>query len=563
MSIVEVVHDNILSVLRRISGMKVLLVDSETIGIVSLVLSQSQILELEVFLVEVVENQSERDFGTDKAVQSMRHLKAVSFLRPTSANFLFLTRELKFPRFSTYHLFFTNIVQHTRLEQIAGCDEMELVQEVHELFLDYFAINADLFSLNIPATVSLTSESSMWTSYEDSILTRIVDGIFAAAVSSGMYPFIRYPQPSSLCLRIGQLLQAKIDEEFAIFENMGNVPPSIILLYDRRADAVTPLLNQWTYQAMCHELIGIENNRIELGKNSSTSSHVLSSFQDTFFSDHLTSNFGDLALAVQRLVKQFQDAQSSSHNPATIKSIEDMQRFMEKYPDFKKMSGNVAKHVSVVHELSHIVNASDLIHLSQLEQEIACEDGNYAKKIASVIASSAPQIEKLRLVLLYSLRFPGDMEGVTRLRSLLVGAGIPVDLLDQLREYVNSIGAKQTSGEVSGQNIISIFRKAVGLSGVENVYTQHKSLLYTVLDTLMKGKVKDSSFPVVDSRRRPLVLREKPKRVIAFVVGGATYEEARDVRTINQQCGGGVILGGTTIHNSKSFLADVAQRKSR
>jgi len=29
-------------------------------------------------------------------------------------------------------------------------------------------------------------------------------------------------------------------------------------------DPVTPLLQQWTYQAMIHELLGIHNNRVDL-----------------------------------------------------------------------------------------------------------------------------------------------------------------------------------------------------------------------------------------------------------------------------------------------------------
>ena len=31
--------------------------------------------------------------------------------------------------------------------------------------------------------------------------------------------------------------------------------------------------------------------------------------------------------------------------------------------------------------------------------------------------------------------------------------------------------------------------------GVENVYTQHKPLLYTLLDQLIKGKLKEASYP--------------------------------------------------------------------
>lgn len=38
----------------------------------------------------------------------------------------------------------------------------------------------------------------------------------------------------------------------------------LLLILDRRNDPVTPLLTQWTYQAMVHEVLGIKNGRVSL-----------------------------------------------------------------------------------------------------------------------------------------------------------------------------------------------------------------------------------------------------------------------------------------------------------
>lgn len=38
----------------------------------------------------------------------------------------------------------------------------------------------------------------------------------------------------------------------------------LLLVVDRRDDPLTPLLNQWTYQAMVQELIGIKDNKVDL-----------------------------------------------------------------------------------------------------------------------------------------------------------------------------------------------------------------------------------------------------------------------------------------------------------
>lgn len=42
--------------------------------------------------------------------------------------------------------------------------------------------------------------------------------------------------------------------------------PPLLLILDRRNDPVTPLLSQWTYQAMVHELIGVHNGRVDLSQ---------------------------------------------------------------------------------------------------------------------------------------------------------------------------------------------------------------------------------------------------------------------------------------------------------
>lgn len=63
----------------------------------SVVYSQSELLQKEVFLVELADSIS-------KSKESMSHLKAIYFLRPTSENIQHLRRQLASPRFGEYHL---------------------------------------------------------------------------------------------------------------------------------------------------------------------------------------------------------------------------------------------------------------------------------------------------------------------------------------------------------------------------------------------------------------------------------------------------------------------------
>jgi hypothetical protein len=84
---------------------------------------------------------------------------------------------------------------------------------------------------------------------------------------------------------------------------------------DRKEDPVTPLLNQWTYQAMVHELLEIKNNRVDLKHLENLEPEmrevVLSSDDDKFFRKVMHSNFGDLAQEIEQLVRSFMQTKHS------------------------------------------------------------------------------------------------------------------------------------------------------------------------------------------------------------------------------------------------------------
>lgn len=77
-----------------------------------------------------------------------------------------------------------------------------------------------------------------------------------------------------------------LTKESGLFEFRRTEVQPLLLILDRREDAMTPLLNQWTYQAMVHELLGIQNNRVSLETvpgNNDMKEVVLSAVQDEFY----------------------------------------------------------------------------------------------------------------------------------------------------------------------------------------------------------------------------------------------------------------------------------------
>ena len=128
--------------------------DEDTLGYISLNYSRSNLLEKNVYFFNIIDRK-----GTEK----LKHLAAIFFVRNTNENFIKIKEELENPLFSKYYLVFANRIDDDRLRELANADKYNLVLKVLELYADFYAINRDLFSFNIPSTMDLCQHESNMT----------------------------------------------------------------------------------------------------------------------------------------------------------------------------------------------------------------------------------------------------------------------------------------------------------------------------------------------------------------------------------------------------------------
>lgn len=290
-------------------------------------------------------------------------------------------------------------------------------------------------------TISLYGDSPNTFSSTSLAFSRHVEGLTALLLSLKKKPIIRYEKMSGMARKLSSeiLYSMESQKELWDFRKTQSVP--LLLILDRRNDPVTPLLSQWTYQAMVHELIGIDNGRVSLSEAPDVRDEmrvsffsfsffsplpfsffdasfylrvkyslycyfftqlqeiVLSPDQDPFFAKNLYDNFGDLGAHLSAYVSDYSN-KSASSNASKIETVADMKRFVslftyylehlinnffyffwndrfiEEYPEFRKLGGNVSKHVALVGELSRLVNARHLLEVSELEQSLASNESH-------------------------------------------------------------------------------------------------------------------------------------------------------------------------------------------
>ncbi|KZT09400.1 vacuolar protein sorting-associated protein 45 [Laetiporus sulphureus 93-53] len=559
MDVVKAVETYVTKLISVPPTMKVLLLDGHTTPIVSLASTQSTLLSHQVYLTDKIDNKN-RD--------SMPHMKCVCFLQASEESLEALEAELREPKYGEYYLYFSNVLTKTSIERLAEADEYEVVKEVQEYFADYAPILPSLFSLNHTPSTTHPLYGNSPNAWNPKALDRAVQGLTAVLLSLKKKPVIRYEKSSPMAKKLGVEIQHRIQTESTLFDfRLTQVPP-LLLILDRRNDPVTPLLSPWTYQAMVHEMLGIQNGRVDLSLvpdiRPELKEVTLTTATDPFFQAHHLATFGDLGTSLKAYVQSYQ-SHSLAHDPKAINSISDMKRFVEEYPEFRKLSGNVSKHVAIVGELSRVVERDRLLDVGEVEQGLATGSGADLKSVQALIANPLIQPwNKLRLVILYALRYQKSQpHNVASLINLMLENGVQREDARLVYVILNIAGSDQRQDDLfSAESLFAKGRSALkGLKGVENVYMQHQPHLAETLEDLFKGRLRDTSYPFLDGGG-PNASLQRPQDVIIFMIGGTTYTEARAVALLNQEsaqsgsstAGVRLLLGGTCIHNSSSFV---------
>ncbi|EKX73378.1 sorting-associated vesicle protein, putative [Theileria equi strain WA] len=532
-SLVALTRTTYSSIIEKIKGMKVLVLDSDTSGMISLVHTHSYLLENEVLLTLKIDDGTV--FNSGNLNSNLRHLKSLYILQPTMENVLKLSNELQNPHFKEYYLFFTNEVNKEFLELIAKGDSLELVKGVYEYFVDFYVISDTLFTLNIKDSSGLYAKDVNF--MLNPTVSRIVKSIYSLSCLVNQIPTVVCKKGNMLLQTISSRIQAEYNNNTlnlqAILQSYGvynrECAPAtsgcVLLIMDRREDCVTPLLNQWTYQAMIHELIGMNGmNRVSIGG----SDYILN---DDFYGKHVYTEFADVESALDVLIKESKSGTT------------DVFRMVENLPTQSKMVNETSRHVTILHELARIIQEKGLLKSGLLEQDLVSKRANF-QEVVDLIGGKVDVKEKIRVALLTALR---NQDKIGKVKDYLRMNGLEgeMSIVDKVVNMSTEV-AKQAP-----EFGISLF----GRKDSESPYLQHKSQLYTTLHKIIKGKLEPEAYTIVPSAYDlGYTLKSKPASIMVFIIGGATFAESRDCSIVTRETGIPVVLGGTFIHNSETFL---------
>eukprot|EP01084_Bolivina_argentea_P098431 176898_1 len=193
MDVVRPLTSYIMKMTDSISTSKVLYLDSTTCGIVAQLLSQSEALAQNIFLI----HQLGVKIPEHVSSSNLSHLAAVVFVRPTENNIKEIIKHLQNPKHQSYYIFFSNQLEEPSLSRLAQQDQYEVVQQIQELFADVYPLNKDLWSLQQPSQMRFYSEEKSWTMGDNDAFEREVSGLTAFLLAVKKRPLIRWQKSKS------------------------------------------------------------------------------------------------------------------------------------------------------------------------------------------------------------------------------------------------------------------------------------------------------------------------------------------------------------------------------
>nr|XP_038945731.1 syntaxin-binding protein 2 isoform X2 [Rattus norvegicus] len=526
---------------------KVLIMDHPSMRILSSCCKMSDILAEGITIVEDI----------NKRREPIPSLEAIYLLSPTEKSVQALIADFQGTPTFTYkaaHIFFTDTCPEPLFSELGRSRLAKVVKTLKEIHLAFLPYEAQVFSLDAPH-----STYNLYCPFRAGERGRQLDvlaqQIATLCATLQEYPSIRYRKGPEDTAQLAHAVLAKLNAFKADTPSLGEGPEktrSQLLIMDRAADPVSPLLHELTFQAMAYDLLHIEQDtyRYETtGLSESREKAVLLDEDDDLWVELRHMHIADVSKKVTELLKTFCESKRLTTDKANIK---DLSHILKKMPQYQK-------------ELN-----KDLAMGSDAEGE---KIKDTMKLIVPVLLdASVPPYDKIRVLLLYILLRNGVSE--ENLAKLIQHANVQsysnlIRNLEQLGGTVtNSAGSGTSSRLERRERMEPTYQLSRWSPVIKDVM---EDVVEDRLDRKLWPFVSDpapvsSSQAAVSSARfghwhknkAGIEARAGP-RLIVYIVGGVAMSEMRAAYEVTRATEGKweVLIGSSHILTPTRFLDDL------
>ncbi|KAJ5757771.1 uncharacterized protein N7511_006465 [Penicillium nucicola] len=598
-SIINIQRDIILNTIRNAGGRdwKVLVVDETSKRLVEGAAKEEEILNLNVSNIEQIEHRRPSNADMD----------ALYILSPESYIVDCLMADFEVGRYRKAFLVWTSFLdpqQRARLDRSQMARER--IAEFHVMNINFYPRESHLITFKDPWSFPVLFHpgcNNLIRQHLEDLAQKIV----SLCASLGEYPIIRYYRPRSptheagvMCSHLARFIQTEMDQ-FAQFQRdfppQTNRPRGVLIVVDRSMDLFAPLLHEFTYQAMVHDLLPIKDgDKVtyktvfnEGAKNEEVKEMEIGE-EDRVWVDYRHMHMKDVLGKLGEDFAKFRAANpqfaedNEKHNVNTIKEM------LAGLTEFREGKNAYTLHLNMAQECMKYFQDRKLLEVSSIQQSFATGlDENYkkAKNLAAQLVQllddeSVVPPDRLRLLLLYIIYRGGLLGG--DIRKLMAHAGLPSqdgNVIANL-ELLGVRVEKPLRDEKPPVQPLFNRRNPVPESE-ELSLSRYDLALRQMLEEQIRGTLDPTVFPFTRPHTetdgalaaqemmsqqaslrsaKPTWARTKSvdqprQRIIVFMAGGATYGESRACHEISSTYNRDVFLATTHMLTPGLFLRQV------
>uniref|UniRef100_A0A7S1BZN1 Uncharacterized protein n=1 Tax=Corethron hystrix TaxID=216773 RepID=A0A7S1BZN1_9STRA len=441
----------------------------------------------------------------------------------------------------------------------------------------------------------------------------IVDRLVSVCATLNEYPHIRYKaddiksQRTGICPKIALLFKDRLDQfvasnpEWWYHGGPGHSERDrgVLLIVERAEDPLSPLVHEFTYRAMVHDLLEMAGEKYTYTpttQKNASEREVLLNDNDECWVEFRDNHIAEVTEMLSGRTKEYLSNNSGAalaRNAGKNMSLGQMSEALKQLPEYREIISKLSQHIHISSQCMDEFKKQNLKGIAEVEQTMVTgerENGNKVKKdvlLKELLAElrKVDQLMALRLISIYIVSQGGilakDKEELFRVAGLsktqrnavanfeLLGVKLERQEKKKLERLFSSRVIAKGRNDMNSEYAISRYKcylKEVMEELVNNTlsFEKYPSILPMPVGgssgaaaSARSARTRHANHSTGPIRRSANTKMFSGGRQIVFVAGGACYSELRSVQEVMETCDKEIILGSTHFITPTSFLEDM------